>query len=180
MTALPLADRRTAVYRLFDAEGNLLYVGCSCTPDPRIDQHRGKPWWPEVTDVTVTWLPDRFTALRYEAEAILAEGPRHNLRRTDPDLISAPAATRTRSADTGLTFDEVASEVDIPVDWLRKGVALGKLPHSCDDPDADEVWFAPEDIRDLHTIYDYGNGRNYKRRAVYRSLRFNRCSHNVF
>lgn len=38
-------DTRTHyVYRLFDAEGVLLYVGCSQNPEWRIRQYHAQPW----------------------------------------------------------------------------------------------------------------------------------------
>jgi hypothetical protein len=181
MTTLRLADRPTAVYRLFSKNDELLYVGCSCEPDRRLMYHRYKPWGPDIADVVDAWFPDRLTALRQEARAITEESPLHNISRPSPDRIRAtkPAAELSMSM-SGLTFEQAAEEVDVPVDWLRDGVADGKLPHSCEDPD--DVWFTPDDIRDLHIIYDLPprgleRQRIAARASVRRDLRFKRCSH---
>ncbi|MFD5064690.1 GIY-YIG nuclease family protein [Streptomyces sp. NPDC058394] len=40
---------RRAEYRLFNAEGELLYVGSTVDTERRSRAHRySKPWWPEV------------------------------------------------------------------------------------------------------------------------------------
>lgn len=71
---------RTAVYRLLNASGVLLYVGVAIDPEVRIASHaREKPWWNEVHDRRVEWYPDRVTALRAEADAISTEQPIHNV-----------------------------------------------------------------------------------------------------
>jgi hypothetical protein len=183
MTALPLYDRPTAVYRLFADDNTLLYVGCSCEPDDRIDDHLFKSWGPDIADVDLAWYENRFTALRREAQAITEEVPLYNIQRPTPERIRTPKPTaKPAPRDSGLTFAQVAEEVDIPVHWLWRGVANGKLPHSCLDPEGDDVWFAQDDIRDLHVIYDLppiglGRQRVSTRVGIRRALRFKRCSH---
>lgn len=67
------------MYRCFDAEGRLLYVGQTEHPRARLRQHRvSQPWWGEVVDVRVEEHPDRAAALAVEAEAIRCELPVHN------------------------------------------------------------------------------------------------------
>jgi hypothetical protein len=40
---------RTALYRLYDETGQLLYVGITTYPPKRFVEHeRDKPWWPQV------------------------------------------------------------------------------------------------------------------------------------
>jgi hypothetical protein len=181
--SIPLHGRRTAVYRLFDADDRLLYVGCTCDPWVRLDQHRGKAWWREVTDFTTTWFPDRRLALLYEAEAIAAEGPLHNINRPDPACISTPAPwVPPRRPASAMSFEQAAQDVDVPVHWLVRGVARSKLPHSCSDPNEGDVWFTPDDVRDLHIIFDLPPAgmrrqRESQRAGIYRTSRLNRCSH---
>lgn len=72
----------TAVYRLYDAAGRLLYVGVAEDFDVRFRQHSyEKSWWPDVRHRDVIWLPTRLDALAEEAGAIDREQPVHNLRR---------------------------------------------------------------------------------------------------
>lgn len=40
-----------AVYRMYDADERLLYVGCSVQWPIRMGQHQDKPWWQEVARV---------------------------------------------------------------------------------------------------------------------------------
>jgi len=81
-----VAPRRTAVYRLYDAEGELLYVGATRNPRARLKHHAlRKKWWPEVRKNDVQWHPGRPEALRAEAEAIRCEMPRYNARVPLPD-----------------------------------------------------------------------------------------------
>lgn len=77
------ASERTAVYRIYGADSELLYVGITKDFGARWAQHAAKqPWWPEVARQTVDWHESREAALAEEARAIKAEGPRHNSWRT--------------------------------------------------------------------------------------------------
>ena len=69
----------TAVYRLYDYGGRLLYVGITNNPDVRFAYHAlTKGWWCRVAEKRVEWHTDRPTARQHEASAIKAEGPVHN------------------------------------------------------------------------------------------------------
>jgi len=71
---------RTALYRLRDASGRLLYVGISEAPLRRWAEHsKDKPWWPLVTTFTLQWFDSRNRALVAEARAIHTEKPLHNV-----------------------------------------------------------------------------------------------------
>jgi len=72
-------DQRTDVYRLYDADEQLLYVGVGVNGYARLDAHRReKPWWPEVRRVVMTQYGTRWTALHVEACAIRDEKPLYN------------------------------------------------------------------------------------------------------
>ncbi|MFC9268967.1 GntR family transcriptional regulator [Streptomyces zhihengii] len=74
-----LPPERTALYRLFDADGRLLYIGISNNPEYRFNQHRrDKPWWPLVARNEVTWFDSLPDAAAAEKVAIKAESPAHN------------------------------------------------------------------------------------------------------
>ncbi|MGW3445627.1 GIY-YIG nuclease family protein [Streptomyces sp. NPDC001076] len=75
--------RPAAVYRLWDAAGNLLYIGSSYDPQRRYQDHRDKPWWPQVARCVEEWRASRIDAYRAELKAIAAEDPRHNVYGTD-------------------------------------------------------------------------------------------------
>lgn len=76
------AGAPTALYRLFAADGTLLYVGITGNPGLRFGQHAAdKAWWPEVARKTAAWFSSRDVALNAEAEAIRDEQPVHNISR---------------------------------------------------------------------------------------------------
>lgn len=96
-----LDDHRTALYRLFDEGGVLLYVGITVNPEERwIDHERTKSWWPQVAEKRIEWLDDRPTALTVELTAIKTEHPLHN-------VVGTPEAHKRRE----LAPDEVGGGV---------------------------------------------------------------------
>lgn len=75
----PFPSGKSALYRLYDSAGVLLYVGISHYPDERFKEHAGdKPWWHLVTRREIVWLDDRSAALKAEAEAMITERPLYN------------------------------------------------------------------------------------------------------
>lgn len=64
------------VYRLFAADGHLLYIGCSVLPVNRIYAHsRVVPWATAIASATFEWRPNRKEAEAAEAAAIKLHGP---------------------------------------------------------------------------------------------------------
>lgn len=71
---------RTALYRHFDADGALLYVGISCRPITRLKQHEhDSSWAAQIARVSVERFLTRQEALEAERLAIKKERPRHNV-----------------------------------------------------------------------------------------------------
>lgn len=67
------------LYRLYDQDGALLYIGITSNLRRRRSTHRGQsPWFPQVAGYRIqgpfTWRG----AEKAERAAILAESPRHN------------------------------------------------------------------------------------------------------
>ncbi|MFE9003161.1 hypothetical protein ACFYOY_13610 [Streptomyces sp. NPDC007875] len=87
---------RTALYRLYDEAGALLYIGISHQPEVRFEQHsKLKEWWPCVARREVEWFADRPAAAKAEADAVRAEDPEFNSvysprinRRTIRDVVA--------------------------------------------------------------------------------------------
>jgi predicted GIY-YIG superfamily endonuclease len=70
----------TTLYRLYDNTDALLYIGIAGNPGRRFEQHRTeKPWWGDVTRITLEHHPTREDALEAELAAIRTENPRHNI-----------------------------------------------------------------------------------------------------
>lgn len=81
MTAPVDSPKRTALYRLYDAEDRLLYIGITDSPRRRWAQHAAKQadaWWPDVARKSVEWFASRTDAEAAEMRAIEQEGPPYN------------------------------------------------------------------------------------------------------
>lgn len=76
------------VYRLYDRDGALLYVGVTARSTARLGQHMDdKDWWWLVASAQFEHFPTRADAQAREASLIRTEMPRHNRRSgASPDL----------------------------------------------------------------------------------------------
>lgn len=100
---------RTALYRLYDANDVLLYIGISRAPDWRMKGHLlDKEWFHLVARRTVQWYSSRSAALAAEAAATAAEKPVHDsswrrTNHTDKPAVEgrAGAAGRHQWSDRG-------------------------------------------------------------------------------
>lgn len=102
---------RTAIYRFFNAEGVLLYVGITNDIATRWKRHaKEKPWWPEVVEQRATWHPARQEALAAESRAINTESPLYNI---------------SASPGSGATPNRVVRVSD--EDWAAFDVACKRL-----------------------------------------------------
>jgi hypothetical protein len=71
---------RTALYRVYDDVGVLLYIGVSGNFGVRWQKHAAtKPWWGNVRSQTIYWYDSRDEALDAEALAIFREQPKYNI-----------------------------------------------------------------------------------------------------
>lgn len=69
---------RTDLYRHFDADGKLLYVGISLSALQRTMSHKHSGWWEMVTRIEIERHNTRDEALDAEREAIKTERPEFN------------------------------------------------------------------------------------------------------
>lgn len=73
------ADQPTAVYRFYDADERLLYVGITFHLGMRFAQHeRSSEWWRFQRSVKVAWRDSRTVAAAEERTAIRSEKPLYN------------------------------------------------------------------------------------------------------
>lgn len=86
---------RTALYRFYSSEGELLYVGITHNLEQRWANHaRRQPWWLDVAERTVEWHETRSVAGDLEDKALREEEPlydrtgkpRHRLQLVDDRL----------------------------------------------------------------------------------------------
>jgi hypothetical protein len=82
--------QKTSLYRHFNGEGRLLYVGISCNLAARTNMHcLYSYWFGEVARIDVEHHPNRPRAERAEAIAIRDENPLYNRDKPEiPDLAS--------------------------------------------------------------------------------------------
>lgn len=88
LLAMPATGRRCAVYRVFDAQDSLLYIGISYEPGCRMKEHRiWSPWFPDMDHYSTEWFTDRKKAREAEILAIQTEKPAWNIE----DWLHEPA-----------------------------------------------------------------------------------------
>lgn len=69
------------VYRVYDADERLLYIGATGDIQNRLRVHGYQsPWYVQAARVDIEAFPDRPTAFAAEAYAIREESPLHNVR----------------------------------------------------------------------------------------------------
>ena len=77
-----MKETTTALYRMYDFNETLMYVGITFDPSRRFPKHmHTKTWWDLVSDIHIERFPTRRDALTAEAVAIENEEPVFNLAR---------------------------------------------------------------------------------------------------
>lgn len=68
------------LYRAYNSDGDLLYVGATIDISKRLrdHRHRGSSWWSEVATVKIEHFATSEELLEAEKFAIMTEGPRDN------------------------------------------------------------------------------------------------------
>jgi len=122
---------RTALYRHFNKDGELLYVGISLRAAERLRQHiDGSCWRYEIASVTVEWFDTRDAALDAERLAIKSEAPIFNKTHStrpkpapDPEP-PAPVAKMAVEAPDGVVVEIQSSAQALAVSILAGGHKL--------------------------------------------------------
>lgn len=80
-TVYPQLPQKTDLYRHFDKEGELLYVGISLSTGNRTKGHRlDSGWWDDISRIEIEKFESRGMAEAAEVKAIQSEKPKHNVR----------------------------------------------------------------------------------------------------
>lgn len=124
----------TQLYRHFDSDGQLLYVGISINALNRYKEHASTEWFPEVAKITVERYPNRKDAISAEVAAIKAEKPRFNVRH----LVTKSRKAREKTPDLIKIINvaikklgsqaEVARRLEISPQRLNNWLTSEKLP----------------------------------------------------
>lgn len=94
-----------ALYRFYDGDGVLLYIGVTADPGVRFKQHRNdKEWWTQVATIRIEKLPTRASVLAAERIAIQEERPLWNVTHNE----AAAAIRRSR----GNVYDDYGRLVE--------------------------------------------------------------------
>lgn len=119
------ANGPTSLYRFFDADDALLYVGITGYLPTRWTSHnRQKDWWTEVVRATVEHFDTRAAAEEAEIVAIQNELPRHNVKdRVRPD---GPSGYRAVTCPDLLVRD-VAALTQLPTQVVRDYAATNLI-----------------------------------------------------
>jgi hypothetical protein len=118
------------LYRTYDHDGQLLYVGITNNPMGRFRSHEvTKDWWPNVAEIKLATFESRDDLVAAEREAILTEKPLHN-------VVHNPSRPRT----TGLTQERTYSLTEVaeawgltgdmkePERWIMRQIRSGRFP----------------------------------------------------
>ena len=81
-----IEEGETELYRHYDAEGKLLYVGISLSAVIRLAAHKhSSEWFDRIAMVKIERFQNRRAALVAERAAILTEDPEYNTQQTAID-----------------------------------------------------------------------------------------------
>lgn len=73
-------DGEHTVYRFYDVNGALLYIGVTSNPYKRWERHENtKPWFGDVAVITRSLYQDKASAYEAERRGIIAEHPKYNI-----------------------------------------------------------------------------------------------------
>jgi len=129
----------TTLYRMFRADGSLLYVGISDQVLARWSSHsRERPWWSEVQRFEVEQFDSRDDALRAEAQAIVDERPLHNIR------VDTVPVVRVGTNEIGpfVGIAEIAKALGVSRGLVAQWYKRGKLPEPTARLAMGPVWTA--------------------------------------
>ncbi len=73
-------SEETTLYRHYDVDNNLLYVGISLSWQKRLKEHKVSSWYKKISNVTLEHHESREKAMYYEREAIKKEKPLYNIQ----------------------------------------------------------------------------------------------------
>lgn len=120
---------RTALYRFFDSDGTLLYVGITDNTKERFYQHSTtKPWWSSVASQRIEWLDTREEALAAERVAIRGERPIWNIKLSLNGVSSEAEALFTAYREAREEALMLLPQVKaIAPDLMRAGATVGQL-----------------------------------------------------
>lgn len=137
--------KQNYLYRHFDSEGNLLYVGISINPFKRLNEHKqASSWFDKVKNLTIERFESRDQALIAETDAILNEKPIYNIKKTKENnsiykesqrfqkiIESKERLTRKVIFKTTYSIREAAIELNIGEQKIKEYIKDKKIGSIC-------------------------------------------------
>jgi predicted GIY-YIG superfamily endonuclease len=128
----------THLYRHFDVENNLLYVGISLSTINRLGQHQHhSKWFDEIKVVTIEHFLTRQDAINAEKKAIQNENPKYNIAlkktaqevATDEKLVIRHTNLTSRFVEYRVAYrlDELRDLMNMTSKELQKHVGCGNI-----------------------------------------------------
>lgn len=118
MSATTAPGKPLILYRFYDNQDNLLYIGITNSPQARWNNHRNdKSWFKHVVRSTMEHFATRAELEAAEIQAIQTEKPRHNVTHS---VISAPKQIKVADRVSYGTSSKDASTFPAP-----DGIASG-------------------------------------------------------
>jgi len=162
-------DRVFTLYRFFDAESTLLYVGQTVNARARLRNHeRKKDWFPSVTKITTERFPDAETLTAAETAAIRNEKPAHNVAHNRAARREVKNASWMQDEDAAFIIDRILSmgldDVEPPCEYPDTDTdhdclgciraVLLEIQHLKDKWCFD--WNFTDEVKEIETAYRYG------------------------
>lgn len=124
-------DDKTALYRHFDIDGKLLYVGISYDVEKRTKQHENlAEWFGEIAEIKTEYFNTRKEAQAAEKEAIKTERPLHNVAHSgdNKEIIIKFRATEEERAE----YEGIAKSTGMSMSkWTREKLAVAAISFRC-------------------------------------------------
>lgn len=130
---------KTSLYRHYDKDGALLYVGVSLSTLQRLGQHaEHSHWFSSIERITIEHFQSRESALEAERQAIQNETPFYNVRHNDERQLSkTPHAARAQfdlrervvNFRPVYTIDTAAEALGLTKRLISRWVRMGVLGH---------------------------------------------------
>jgi predicted GIY-YIG superfamily endonuclease len=117
-----VTNEPTTLYRLYDANDRLLYIGITNRPEVRFRTHAAnQAWWSEVVRSSLCTYATRAAAAAAEAQAIATETPLYNVLGVPG---RRPRPRRHVVASNGLAELAIATDPDISDESRRVLLAM--------------------------------------------------------
>jgi hypothetical protein len=144
-------SKPTVVYRFFDAEDQLLYVGISDTHRTRWYGHVSKPWWALAVRHTLDWFDDRAEAEAEETRAIREESPIYNIAGTHAHTTPLAANGWGRQYEL-VGAAEIQAFLQVSRQRVQQIIRKPHFPVPYCELDMGKVWL-PDDIEAWAAIH---------------------------